>query len=215
MATPNEEDRKLAHTVWDESKGDAYMAVAEYRELIESRLRADRATGERDAAALYDLGLIEKALDEVKTWDDGHPNKNAAIATSAVGRLRALLAKPEAGERETHQNSTDDDIPPCPKCGKPAHGVMQMTYGCGDGDCDESITGWTKPEWIEHCAAILAKSGAGEVAWRDVALRLGEELASSGPPHYYDMTPDEWYSWAEEHVARPQPPVESAGEGEA
>jgi hypothetical protein len=62
---------------------------------------------------------------------------DAALATPAEGTTRE-------GERI--------DILPCPICGKPAYGSMQMVYGCGDGNCDESLHGWSKPEWIEHCA---------------------------------------------------------------
>lgn len=34
------------------------------------------------------------------------------------------------------------------------------------------------------------------LSWREVALRLGEELASVGPDGYYSMTPNEWLEWA-------------------
>lgn len=33
-------------------------------------------------------------------------------------------------------------------------------------------------------------------AWRNAALRLGEELSSVGPKGYYDMTPEQWLDWA-------------------
>jgi len=43
-------------------------------------------------------------------------------------------------------------------------------------------------------AALEAK---GEpVAWRDAAIRLGEELSSVGPDSYYDMNAKEWLDWA-------------------
>lgn len=32
--------------------------------------------------------------------------------------------------------------------------------------------------------------------WREAALRLGEELASTGPNGYYEFTPEEWLQWA-------------------
>lgn len=35
-----------------------------------------------------------------------------------------------------------------------------------------------------------------DLTWRDAALRVGEELASSGPPAYYGMTQVEWRDWA-------------------
>jgi len=34
------------------------------------------------------------------------------------------------------------------------------------------------------------------VAWKNVALELGEELSSVGPNGYYDMTPARWLDWA-------------------
>jgi len=40
--------------------------------------------------------------------------------------------------------------------------------------------------------------------WRDAALRLGEELATVGPDHYYDFTPTQWLDWTLENVIRPK-----------
>jgi hypothetical protein len=34
------------------------------------------------------------------------------------------------------------------------------------------------------------------VAWRNAAIRLGEELSSVGPDRYYDMTAGQWLDWA-------------------
>jgi hypothetical protein len=34
------------------------------------------------------------------------------------------------------------------------------------------------------------------VAWKNSAIRLGEELSSVGPDGYYDMTPQQWLDWA-------------------
>jgi hypothetical protein len=39
-------------------------------------------------------------------------------------------------------------------------------------------------------------------AWRNAALRLGEELSSVGPNGYYDMTPEQWLDWALEQAPR-------------
>ena len=36
------------------------------------------------------------------------------------------------------------------------------------------------------------------VAWRDAAIRLGEELSSVGPDGYYNMTAQQWLDWAME-----------------
>jgi hypothetical protein len=40
------------------------------------------------------------------------------------------------------------------------------------------------------------------VAWRDAAIRLGEELSSVGPNGYYDMDAKEWLDWAMEQNPR-------------
>jgi hypothetical protein len=34
------------------------------------------------------------------------------------------------------------------------------------------------------------------VAWKNAAIRLGEELSSVGPDGYYDMTAEQWLDWA-------------------
>lgn len=35
-----------------------------------------------------------------------------------------------------------------------------------------------------------------EPDWRQAALRVGEELASTGPPGYYTFSPAQWRDWA-------------------
>jgi len=49
-------------------------------------------------------------------------------------------------------------------------------------------------------AALEAKDEP--VAWRDAAIRLGEELSSVGPDSYYDMDAKEWLDWAMEQNPR-------------
>jgi hypothetical protein len=49
-------------------------------------------------------------------------------------------------------------------------------------------------------AALEAKDEP--VAWRDAAIRLGEELSSVGPDGYYDMDAKEWLDWAMEQNPR-------------
>jgi hypothetical protein len=34
------------------------------------------------------------------------------------------------------------------------------------------------------------------VAWKNAAIRLGEELSSVGPDGYYDMSAEKWLDWA-------------------
>jgi hypothetical protein len=40
------------------------------------------------------------------------------------------------------------------------------------------------------------------VAWRNAAIRLGEELSSVGPDGYYNMTAAQWLDWALEQQPR-------------
>ncbi len=52
----------------------------------------------------------------------------------------------------------------------------------------------------KQSAALKAKDEP--VAWRDAAIRLGEELSSVGPNGYYDMDAKEWLDWAMEQNPR-------------
>ena len=42
-------------------------------------------------------------------------------------------------------------------------------------------------------------------AWRNAAIRVGEELSSVGPNGYYDMNAWQWLDWAMENVKKVQP----------
>ena len=42
-------------------------------------------------------------------------------------------------------------------------------------------------------------------AWRNAAIRIGEELSSVGPDGYYDMNAWQWLDWAMENVKKAQP----------
>ena len=42
----------------------------------------------------------------------------------------------------------------------------------------------------------LAEPAEEPVAWKNAAIRLGEELSSVGPDGYYDMTAQQWLDWA-------------------
>jgi hypothetical protein len=45
-------------------------------------------------------------------------------------------------------------------------------------------------------AAIEQAEEQEPVAWRNAAIRLGEELSSVGPDGYYNMTAEQWLDWA-------------------
>jgi hypothetical protein len=61
---------------------------------------------------------------------------------------------------------------------------------------------------IHHNAMLVAMTNIGQaiaeaekqepVAWRNAAIRIGEELSSVGPNGYYDMTAQQWIDWAME-----------------
>jgi hypothetical protein len=58
----------------------------------------------------------------------------------------------------------------------------------------------TADETLEAIKALeeaIAKQEQGEpVAWRNAAIRVGEDLCSVGPFGYYDMTAEQWLDWA-------------------
>ena len=69
---------------------------------------------------------------------------------------------------------------------------------------------WTEPNNEQYeieketITAIKAALEAKDepVAWRDAAIRLGEELSSVGPNGYYNMSAKEWLDWAMEQNPR-------------
>lgn len=49
---------------------------------------------------------------------------------------------------------------------------------------------------LDSIRAALAEPEPEPVAWRNAALRVGEDLCSVGPFGYYDMTAQQWLDWA-------------------
>jgi hypothetical protein len=77
------------------------------------------------------------------------------------------------------------------------------------GNCHEGLAD------MEHvCKKCLGagwvnnpKQEQGEpVAWRNAAIRIGEDLCSVGPHGYYDMTAEQWLDWALSVVTVHLPP---------
>lgn len=65
----------------------------------------------------------------------------------------------------------------------------------------------THVEAIKALEEALAKQEQGEpVAWRNAAIRVGEDLCSVGPHGYYDMTAEQWLDWALSVVTVHLPP---------
>lgn len=56
---------------------------------------------------------------------------------------------------------------------------------------------------IADAIDALAEQPAQELlAWKNAAIRVGEELASVGPNGYYNMTADQWLAWAMDQQPR-------------
>ena len=56
--------------------------------------------------------------------------------------------------------------------------------------CNHSLYAGTK------CKNCGDETEQEPVAWRNAALRVGEDLCSVGPFGYYDMTAEQWLDWA-------------------
>ena len=66
---------------------------------------------------------------------------------------------------------------------------------------DKEITA-IKEALAEHAMRETQRLGQeieqAPVAWRNAAIRVGEDLSSVGPDGYYDMTAQQWLDWAME-----------------
>jgi hypothetical protein len=38
--------------------------------------------------------------------------------------------------------------------------------------------------------------------WRNVAMKIGEKLSSTGPDDYYNFTPEQWFEWANSQIEK-------------
>ena len=78
--------------------------------------------------------------------------------------------------------------------------------------------GESTPECITDAITALREALAEQpaqqesVAWRNAALRVGEDLCSVGPFRYYDMTAEQWLDWALSVVTVHEPPRPQARE---
>ena len=61
-------------------------------------------------------------------------------------------------------------------------------------------------EAITAIKEALAQPEQEPVAWRNAAIRVGEDLCSVGPFGYYDMTAEQWLDWALSVVTVHAPP---------
>lgn len=70
-------------------------------------------------------------------------------------------------------------------------------------DLEQDIDYWIKQHTEARQAELelrreleALKTEQEPVAWRNAAIRVGEDLCSVGPFGYYDMTAEQWLDWA-------------------
>jgi hypothetical protein len=65
---------------------------------------------------------------------------------------------------------------------------------------------WIKelcPDIADWQAELIAQHAQPQQdAWKNAAIRLGEELSSVGPDGYYNMTAEQWLDWAMDQQPR-------------
>ena len=120
----------------------------------------------------------EKANDELRRLHDllGKANALARIRANKIDELEQRLTKTEAQLGEAVWN----------------YGELKREQLANQQKTSGSP--------INTSTALEAKDEP--VAWRDAAIRLGEELSSVGPNGYYDMDAKEWLNWAMEQNPR-------------
>jgi hypothetical protein len=96
----------------------------------------------------------------------------------AITAIKEALAQPEQGE------------------------PVECQYGNGGYACCEG--GPCKAD--EQNNALFKQEHGEPVAWRNAAIRVGEDLCSVGPFGYYDMTAKQWLDWALSVVTVHLPP---------
>jgi len=77
--------------------------------------------------------------------------------------------------------------------------LEEWYFGCGAGSESHD-------DAVEAIQQALAAPVQEPVAWRNAAIRVGEDLCSVGPFGYYDMTAEQWLDWALSVVTVHAPP---------
>lgn len=57
-------------------------------------------------------------------------------------------------------------------------------------------------EALAHAPTEREQPAQELLAWKNAAIRVGEELSSVGPNGYYNMTADQWLAWAMDQQPR-------------
>ena len=80
---------------------------------------------------------------------------------------------------------------------------------CFDQRSHDQVMG--RPEHFVNQTITAIKEALAQpepVAWKNAALRVGEDLCSVGPFGYYDMTAEQWLDWALSVVTVHAPPAQ-------
>ena len=127
-------------------------------------------------------------------WSTDSTNRFYGVIES----LRARLAQPEP-EKSLSQRMREAEFTPrdtrleCDGCGKKFSRLMLPTHDCEVAQPEPE----DNRDLMKAYRAIHQPQPEPEpVAWRNAAMRIGEELSSVGPDGYYKMSPTEWLDWA-------------------
>lgn len=71
---------------------------------------------------------------------------------------------------------------------------------------EQESAAWASNSSAQDYAATQPPPEQEPMAWRNAALRVGEDLCSVGPFGYYDMTAKQWIDWALSVVTVHAPP---------
>jgi hypothetical protein len=137
-------------------------------------------------------------LDNLLYWDNGKPEYDEAReAITAIKQTRS--APTSADYAMGYAEGFNDGCKPVP-VQEPVDGT-QVSKVWWDG---EKLM--AKPIPLEDFY-LPAPAVQEPVAWRNAALRVGEDLCSVGPFGYYDMTAEQWLDWALSVVTVHAPPA--------
>jgi hypothetical protein len=86
---------------------------------------------------------------------------------------------------------------------KQALGALEMYINMDTHDEAHILEVDIAPKAIIALRTAIAEAEKQEpVAWKNAAIRLGEELSSVGPDGYYNMTASQWLDWAMDQQPR-------------
>lgn len=157
----------------------------------------------------------EMALDALEKLTDGRifTADLAGYYGGVKGNLRQAIAKPE--QSKYSDIVSDGGLDPrnkfdaqpeqeqrCVNCGKLTMHMGNKCYQC----CQIAHPDNGFDRTASHMAGEYVDTAQPEqepVAWRNAAIRLGEDLYSVGPDGYYDMTAKQWLDWALSVVTAP------------